>query len=63
MRPQAVGEVKEKFMRAMVALHLKMQSIFASRNEQERRKLIEDFKQSYGIVEQGLDSLSEILPQ
>lgn len=50
-------------MRAMVALHLKMQSIFASRDEQEREKLIEDFKQSYSIVEEGLDSLNEILAQ
>lgn len=63
MRPRAVGDVKEKFMRAMVALHLKMQSIFASRDEQEREKLIEDFKQSYSIVEEGLDSLNEILAQ
>ena len=63
MGAHTAREVKGKFTRAMVALHLKMRSIFAAKDEQERKKLIEDFKQSYSIVEEGLDSLNEILPQ
>lgn len=63
MEPPSVREIQEKFMGAMVALHFKMRSIFAAKDELEREKLIEDFKQNYSIVEQGLDSLEEILAQ